>query len=156
MIESSPVAESLILFVEGMNTDHWEGPPTKLYKALTDITDQIQPELKRSNLWPRASNKLTFRIKEIAPNLKEKGIEVITGEKDKEGNWVFRINKMQPKQKKEADNKTTEEGEENVPEKDRLFNIHIHRLGYSDTFECDRCPLKGDIHYMKQHACSKV
>lgn len=63
---------------------------------------------------------------------------------------------MQPKQKKEADNKTTEEGEENVPEKDRLFNIHIHRLGYSDTFECDRCPLKGDIHYMKQHACSKV
>jgi hypothetical protein len=29
----------------------------------------------------------------------------------------------------------------------------IYRLGRSDTFACENCKLKGDIHYMKQHNC---
>jgi hypothetical protein len=29
----------------------------------------------------------------------------------------------------------------------------IYHLGRSDTFACEYCNLKGDIHYMKQHNC---
>ena len=76
-----------------MDKDYWEGTPTRLYKELTDITDQIKPELKKSNLWPKASNKLTSKINEVEPNLKEKGIEITTGEKDSEGNRIIKIKK---------------------------------------------------------------
>jgi hypothetical protein len=34
------------------------------------------------------------------------------------------------------------------------FNPNIHRIGYSDNFECNLCPLVGDIHLMKSHICS--
>jgi hypothetical protein len=148
VIESSPVAEALLLFIgEKEDQGYWEGTPTRLHKDLSDIIDQIKPELKRSNLWPKASNKLTFKINEIVPNLKEKGIEIITGEKNSEGNRVIKIRKLQKKNgsAKEILNKVDEE---------LLFNPHIYRQGYSDTFGCDKCPQRGDIHFMKQHMCN--
>ena len=90
VIEASPVAESILLFMNEKEQGFvWEGTPTRLYKELTDIIDQTKPELKRSNLWPKASNKLTSKINEINPNLKEKGIDVITGEKNKEGDRII-------------------------------------------------------------------
>jgi hypothetical protein len=68
VIESSPIAEVLILFAREMDTDYWQGTPTLLHKKLTDIADQIKPELKRSSLWPKASNTLTSRINEVEQN----------------------------------------------------------------------------------------
>lgn len=151
VIESSPVAEALLLFVNGkMEKEYWEGTPTELYKRLTDIIDQIKPELKRSNLWPKASNKLTSKINEIVPNLKEKDIEIVTGEKNAEGNRIIKIRKLQ----KDMNNKSEIKDEVN-DDSEQLFNPNIHRLGYSDIFECDRCPQRGDIHYMKQHICNR-
>jgi Txe/YoeB family toxin of Txe-Axe toxin-antitoxin module len=82
---------------EREDRDYWEGTPTKLHQNLNDIIDQIKPELKRSNQWPKASNKLTYKINEIVPNLKEKGIEITTGEKNSEGNRVIKIRKLQKK-----------------------------------------------------------
>jgi hypothetical protein len=79
--------------------------------------------------------------------LKEKGIEIITGEKNIEGNRIIRIRKLL-KNKKNAERKEGDEDDQN-----RLFNPYIHRCGYSDTFACSKCPQKGDIHYMKQHIC---
>ncbi len=147
MIESSPVAEALLLFIgEKEDSYHWEGTPTRLHKDLGDVIDQIKPELKRSNLWPKASNKLTFKINEIVPNLKEKGIEIITGEKNGEGHRVIKIRKLQRKMDSTEILNKVDEGS--------LFNPHIHRLGYSDTFECDKCPQRGDIHFMKHHVCN--
>ncbi len=146
VIESSPVAEALLLFVGEMEKDCWEGTLTELLKELTDIIDQIKPELKRSNLWPKASNKLTSKINEIVSNLKEKNVEIVTGEKNIDGNRVIRIRKLQ-KNKKNAERKQGDD------DQNRLFNPYIHRRGYSDVFECDICPQKGDIHYMKQHVC---
>jgi hypothetical protein len=81
--------------------------------------------------------------------LKEKGIEVITGEKDRQGNRVIKISNLQKKSKE-----ITLQEEEEEENNDRLFNPDIGRLGNSDTWECDKCPQKGDIHYMKQHICS--
>jgi len=157
VIESSPIAEVLILFAREMDTDYWQGTPTLLYKKLTDIADQIKPELKRSSLWPKASNTLTSRINEVEPNLKEKGIEVITGERDRLGNRVIKINNLQKKEKETPSKEIplSEEKEEcNINKDEKLFNPSIQRLGYSDTWECERCPQTGDIHYMKQHICT--
>ncbi|CAN5875455.1 hypothetical protein BH23THE1_BH23THE1_20500 [soil metagenome] len=141
VIEASSVAESILLFMSEKDKGFvWEGAPTRLYKELTDIIDQTKPELKRSNLWPKASNRLTSKINEIIPNLKEKAIDIVTGERDKEGNRIIRLEKLW--------NKSTE-----MKEEDQEFNPNIHRKGYSDQFECDKCTLKGDIHLMKGHTC---
>jgi len=154
VIESSPIAEVLILFAREMDTDYWQGTPTLLYKKLTDIADQIKPELKRSSLWPKASNTLTSRINEVEPNLKEKGIEVITGERDRLGNRVIKINNLQKKKTPGKEISLPEEKEDNINKDEKLFNPSIQRLGFSDTWECERCPQTGDIHYMKQHICT--
>jgi hypothetical protein len=154
VIESSPVAEVLILFVKELYKDYWEGTPTRLYKELTDIADQIKPELKRSNLWPKASNKLTSKINEVEPNLKEKGIEIITGEKDSEGNRIIKVRKLQ-KNTYDINGNEKKQNDNDENNQEHLFNSNIHRIGYSDIWECDNCRLKGDIHFMKQHICTK-
>jgi hypothetical protein len=149
VIESSPIAEALLLFIrekEEKREVYWEGTPTRLLKELTDIIDQIKPELKRSNLWPKACNKLTSRINEILPNLKEKDLEIIRGEKNIQGDRVIKIRKLQ---KEKIDSIEIKDNDEN----EKLFNPHIHRVGDSDTFDCERCTQRGDIHYMKQHNC---
>ena len=33
---------------------------------------------------------------------------------------------------------------------------NIYRLGRSDTWACENCRQKGDIHYMREHLCSKA
>ena len=143
VIESSPVAEVLLLFMNERDQEYWEGTPTELHKKLTDVVDLIKPDIKRSNLWPKASSKLTCKINEIIPNLKEKDIEIVTGERDNKGDRVIKIRKLQ-RQK---------DDEKKIDSSNGLFNPNIHRLGYSDTFECDRCVQRGDIHFMKQHLC---
>ncbi len=48
VIESSPVAESILLFMNERDQGFvWEGTPTKLYRVLTDVVDQTKPELKK-------------------------------------------------------------------------------------------------------------
>jgi hypothetical protein len=153
VIESSPVAEVLILFVREMSKDYWEGTPTRLHKELTDIADQIKPELKKSSLWPKTSKALTSKINEVEPNLKEKGIEIITGEKDSEGNRIIIIRKLY--KKSIVDNIKVSEKLTDENDNEKLFNSDIHRVGNSDNWECDKCTYRGDIHFLKQHICMK-
>lgn len=152
VIESSPVAEALLLLMFEMEKEYWEGSPTRLYRELTDIIDQIKPELKRSKEWPKASNKLTSILNSVANNLREKGIEVITGERDSHGNRIIKIHNQRKNSKVKLinDNFVSPSNQKNSCE----FNPNIHRLGYSDSFECNLCPLVGDIHLMKGHICS--
>lgn len=153
VIESSPVAEALLLFVFEMEKEHWEGSPTRLYRELTDIIDQIKPELKRSKEWPKASNKLTSILNSVANNLKEKGIEVITGERDSHGNRIIKIHNLIKNSKCRVSEDNNVVNSSNQKDSSQ-FNPHIHRIGYSDNFECSLCPLVGDIHLMKSHICS--
>jgi hypothetical protein len=155
VIESSPVAEALLLFIREMNKEYWQGTPTQLHKNLTDIFDQVKPELKKSNLWPKASNALTFKINEVEPNLKEKGIEIITGEKDSEGNRIIKIQRLYKKIVNDDGREGSEKSIDDINENEKLFNSYIHRVGNSDNWECDNCSFRGDIHFMKQHICIK-
>jgi hypothetical protein len=54
---------------------------------------------------------------------------------------IIKIKKLQ--ENKVSGNENDEEDNE------QLFNPHIHRIGYSDNWECDRCSYSGDIHFMK-------
>jgi len=153
VIESSPVAEALLLFMFEMEKEYWEDTPTRLYRELTDIIDQIKPELKRSKEWPKASNKLTSILNSVANNLREKGIEVITGERDSYGNRIIKVSNLRKNNRLKV-SKVNNILESSNQKDSSQFNPHIHRIGYSDTFECNLCPLKGDIHLMKSHICS--
>jgi hypothetical protein len=94
IIESSPVAEAIVTYINKSSSGYWEGTPTSLYKTLTDVIDQEKPDLRRSSLWPKASNALTSTINDVLHNLKEKGVEVITGERDNRGNRIIKIKKL--------------------------------------------------------------
>jgi hypothetical protein len=100
----------------------------------------------------KVSNTLTSRINEVVPNFKEKDIEVIIGEKDTHENRVIKIHNLQKKKAhgKEISLPEEKQQEDNINKDEKLFHPSIQRLGNSDTWECDRCPQKGDIHYMKQ------
>jgi hypothetical protein len=157
VIESSPIAEALLIFIRKMDKDYWQGTPTQLYKNLTDIIDQFKPELKKSSLWPKASNALSSKINEVEPNLKEKVIEIVTWEKDDDGNRIIRIRNLYKKiiindSSIEGIEKSTDEYDN---ENEELFNPYIHRIGNSDNWECDNCSFRGDIHFIKQHLCMK-
>ena len=153
IIESTPVAESIILFMA--DKERWDGTPSQLYKFLEDIISQIYYDLRRSNLWPKAANRLTAKINEITPNLLKRNIEVVTGEKNSEGNRVIKICNLN-----NSNNSSVEKDKnhgENTPNSlnDQFINLNIHRIGRSDTFACDKCPKTGDKHFMKEHSCKR-
>lgn len=163
VIESSPVAEAILLFVKDWEIGHqWRGTPSKLHTDFTNMIDQIKPDLKKSNLWPKASSTLTPKINEVKPNLKQRGVDIVTGERDHEGGRIITITKLSTIKNDFNDN---EEGcqvklmnmlsEEPEQDDGESFNPNICRIGYSDTWECKKCPQKGDIHFMKKHPCSE-
>jgi|tagenome__1003787_1003787.scaffolds.fasta_scaffold20900564_2 hypothetical protein len=39
------------------------------------------------------------------------------------------------------------DGNKREDKEEQLFNPHVHRIGYSDNWECDRCSLKGYTFY---------
>jgi hypothetical protein len=45
--------------------------------------------------------------------------------------------------------------DESKVEEEQLFNPFIHKIGYSDNWECEKRILKGDIYFMKQYTCIK-
>jgi hypothetical protein len=159
IIESSPVAEAIIIFMKEREVGYrWCGTPSKLHTDLTNMIDQIKPDLKKSNLWPKASSTLTPKINEVKSNLKQRGVEITTGERDNEGNRLISITKI-PLMKKDfefmesVDNRSGDIGKNEDEDEDILFNPSIHRLGFTDIWECDKCSQREDIHFMKQHIC---
>ncbi len=77
VIESSVVANVLMDFME--DKDKWEGSATLLHATLTDYMENTVGQIrkKHNNLWPSDPNALSRKINELAPTLKEKGIDII-------------------------------------------------------------------------------
>jgi hypothetical protein len=74
VIESSIVASILIDFME--DRDIWEGPMSMLYSTLSNFAEDRDSSLRKTKLWPNASNALSRKINELRPSLKEKGIDI--------------------------------------------------------------------------------
>ena len=78
------------------NGDEWESTPTDLYDKLADIARNI---LKLNNLtnrkyWPQSPGSLSYNLNKVKTILREKGIEVITGVKNKDGDRVIKLIKL--------------------------------------------------------------
>lgn len=153
VIEASPIAEALLAFME--NKQQWTGTPTQLYQYLGDIISQVDSNIKRSIYWPKGPNRLTYKINEIVPNLLKRNIEIVTGEKVN-GKRVITIKRLDSNQTSyHKDNNFTSLSNSFVEPLSNYINLYIHRRGSSDTFECEKCSLTGDIHFMKGHQCRK-
>ena len=108
--------------------------------------------------WPKASSTLTPKINEVKSNLKHRGVDIVTGERDTEGYRIITITKLLTIKKSFDDNE--EDGQVNLmdilskEDEDESFNPKIYRIGSTDIWECNNCPQSGDIHFMKKHICT--
>ncbi len=154
VIEASPVAQSIIAFME--NKSQWIGTPTQLLQQLDDILSQVDSNIRKSKYWPKIPARLTHIINEMVPNLLKRRIEVVTGEKIK-GQRVIIITKIDsnPSPSQDKDYNSNSLSNSTFEPLSSYINLHIHRRGSSDIFECEKCSLTGDIHLMKDHACKK-
>lgn len=72
-IESSPVAQAVISFMEDQN--EWVGTSTKLLSEINDVAQNLQIDMK-SRQWPKEPGWLSRRLREIEPNLENEGIQI--------------------------------------------------------------------------------
>ena len=71
--------------------------PTDLYEKLSDIaliTLKLK-NLSNRKYWPQSPNSLSYNLNKIKTTLREKGIEVITGDKNKDGKRVIKLIKIE-------------------------------------------------------------
>lgn len=77
VLESDPIAETILTFMRPERRVSWEGTPTELYEAVT--TECMLPE----HNWPANAQKLSERLMRISTALHEgKGLRVERGERD--------------------------------------------------------------------------
>jgi hypothetical protein len=162
VIEASPIAEAILLFVKDWETGYqWSGTPSRLHTDLTNMIDQIKPDLKKSSLWPKASSALTPKINEVKTNLRYRGVHIVTGERDRDGKRIITITKLSINKK--TSNKWEENGQVNLiniktealeQHDGEFFNRDIYRIRNTDNWACIKCSQVGDIHYMKKHVCN--
>ncbi len=88
-LEADPVGTSVMELMKAYG--EWSGTPTDLLRALNKIVPKI---LQRKNTWPKRPNTLSSRIRQVAPALRRKGIEV---ERSKSGQRNITITKTAKK-----------------------------------------------------------
>jgi hypothetical protein len=71
-----PVAAAVRILMKGAS--QWEGEPGQLLEKLEGVADEAKID-RKDRLWPKGSNWLTRRLKEVKPNLAAVGIQIDTG-----------------------------------------------------------------------------
>jgi hypothetical protein len=87
-LEADPVGTTVLEFIKG--TAEWSGTPTDLMAALNKIAPKA---LQRRNIWPKRPNSLSNKLRQVAPALRKKGIEII---RSKSGKRNITIRKIKP------------------------------------------------------------
>jgi hypothetical protein len=98
-VASSQLCMTVIELVESeenKNNEWQEKIPTELYDKLSDIAIY---KLKFNNIsnrkyWPQSANSLSYNLNKVKTTLREKGIEVITGDKNNDGKRVIKLIKL--------------------------------------------------------------
>ena len=70
-LESAPVAETLLKIARQMGM--WEGTATEL---LTRLNEAAPEAAQKQRGWPKAPNRLSRQLKQVAPNLRSEGVEI--------------------------------------------------------------------------------
>lgn len=73
----------------------WQGKATQLSEELNNIAIEVlNINIQKLKSWPKSPNYLSRRLNEIKTNLREKGIEIEKGIKDKKDNRLIIIRKV--------------------------------------------------------------
>lgn len=82
-IDASAVAQAIISMLD--DCGEWSGTIGSLLKLLTDRLEAAGQFTQNKYLFPQTPKKLGTKLKEIAPNLRRNGVEVILGSRGKIG-----------------------------------------------------------------------
>ena len=75
-VGASPVAQAVLSFME--SRDSWQGTPSELLGHLEEAAQHLRIDT-RDRGWPKNPNWLTRRLREVEPNLRALGLEVVLG-----------------------------------------------------------------------------
>ncbi len=87
-VEASIVAQAVLSFMARRAT--WEGTASELLDALGDV---VSEKAQRRPDWPKGNNALAGKLRRIAPNLRETGLETAFA---KSGRRVIRLERTSP------------------------------------------------------------
>jgi hypothetical protein len=97
-IEANPLGQAISKFCEqeGLENKVWEGSPGTLLKQLNKVAESNGINTTQK-MWPRATNSLTRRIKQIQSNLLEGlGIKITISRDNRKNTSTIRVNKEPP------------------------------------------------------------
>jgi hypothetical protein len=78
-LEAEPVAARVTQFVGSLSETEWHGTATELLGSL----DQLLTETERkADDWPKRADKLSGKLRRIAPNLRQQGIDITFDDRD--------------------------------------------------------------------------
>lgn len=85
-LEGSPVAQAIVSFMSSRNDYH--GLVTDLHAKLEVVAEEMSIDTKRDKAWPKASNWLWKRIKEVLPLLATLGLRAEKDTRDARGTCI--------------------------------------------------------------------
>ena len=93
-IASSPLSMTVIELMSDKTTT-WTGTPTQLFETLNEIAEtKLKINTSKIKIWPKSASYLSRRLNSIRTNLREKGIEIKTGDKDSQDKRLITISKV--------------------------------------------------------------
>jgi hypothetical protein len=85
-ISASPVAEAIRLFV--LERKEWTGKWSTLFEELNKCTEE---RIRKAEDWPKNATWLSTRLREVAPNLREIGLDIDCDDKARPKTLTLRI-----------------------------------------------------------------
>lgn len=76
LLQSHPVAAAVMALLE--REPEWQGTPAELLERLEKIAEQEKINV-RAKTWPKSATALSRRLKEVASNLADAGVEMVAG-----------------------------------------------------------------------------
>jgi hypothetical protein len=113
-LEASPVAAVLQRFIEREKA--WSGTASELLAEFDDLATEKE---KKRRSYPKAPNTLSNKLREIAPNIRQNGIEIRLG--DRKGRKGVKIIHIETIEKSSSESPASSEGEMLTPT-NRLSN----------------------------------
>jgi len=135
--------------------EEWIGTPTELFETLNGIAEtELKINISKIKLWPKSTSYLSRRLNSIRTNLREKGIEIKTGDKDSHDRRLITISKVPSvasvpsKTDKSSTNQPQKvdgtENNDNVPSKVPSTNNEANQAQNTDSRQHDS--IDGTLH----------
>jgi hypothetical protein len=139
-VEASVVAQAVLGFMDGKAT--WEGTASELLDAQGDVVGE---KAQRRPDWPKGNNALAGKLRRVAPNLRQTGLEITF---TKSGRRVIRLERTSAKPSRSIPSHTPSSGgnvvpAKKLPEADGRLDDVDGPSGESSASEAEECTWRG-------------